>query len=344
MSIFKKIFESKKNREEELKPFLSFCAAQWPSFSFKLSSKKSREFEKIEDKIILAKDRNEYLMHWSEKLSELAKDLEEYRIDSEKKCKSLEYCAVIPPGHWGTGLPSGDRVYNFIYEVEKLQSQTQGIKMGISGEKKIEETLAAYRNRYGVISNLVLINAGQSTEIDTIVISNKAVFVLETKNRGDGSYNRQLKITKDGLWKVKTKHDWEIWDSPVEQNIRHKIVLEERLKELLDVEELDFEIVPIIVFANDDIQIENETNNIVIRKSELVNYIEMYKGSSKITKDQKSKLINLLNEHNDINKKMVKVPNYEEIYEYGMSLYQMMDEAVEFCKTFNDKYLKEYKK
>ena len=231
-------------------------------------------------------------------------------------------------------------VKRFFTALNTVMTDKEGQERGIKGEERVRDIVARYGDRYSYITNLVLPNdfvPGETAETDMIIVTNKAVFVLEIKNRGEEHDNQTLRISKDGRWDVYSQDRYlHSWDSPVEQNIQHKIVLEDRLKKMLGISKLWFDVTPVIVIANDDINIINESNNTVIRASEVINYIEMYPKAGAISDDDKMRITMLLKGSDVSGCKRVKVPDYLKALKAWGSMRDIWREEGEYCKELNE--------
>ncbi len=157
----------------------------------------------------------------------------------------------------------------------EFQKEYNIIKTGYEGERKVEAEIGQYEFQFKTLANIRLEVRGNSIENDLIVVSQYGVYVVEIKNYGSsGKYG--LHIDKDGRWNKVMGNKREPISSPVEQNERHALYLEEFLnknfKRNMDTNEY-IKVKNIVVIANDEVDIENESGNTVIRYNNLTNFI-----------------------------------------------------------------------
>lgn len=181
---------------------------------------------------------------------------------------------------------------------EKYQQDKEG---GEIGEQKVDYALKwldpSYvliekrsKDRIGnkciYISNPSFIDEKQ--EFDHIIVSNKGVFIIETKN-----YVGRLIIDKYGNWIRKKNDEEEGVKNPIQQIRQHEKVLASFLPK-------EFKIVSIICIANDKAIIEGAENCIlpIVKSDMLVEYIENYKETDyELSDDQKNRCIKDIYNH-----------------------------------------------
>jgi hypothetical protein len=103
------------------------------------------------------------------------------------------------------------------------------VRSGAEGEKEaayhIDFHLKDSKN-WAVIHDLRLEHNGRVAQIDHLVIGRFFdIFVIESKN-----YTTGLKVNEHGEFLIRTKWGWKGIDSPIEQNRRHLIVLNELIQ------------------------------------------------------------------------------------------------------------------
>ena len=154
-----------------------------------------------------------------------------------------------------------------IKEVKKDRAIRKG---GIEGERKVKQELKELKGRgYRVINGVYLKGNTITQEIDSLIITPKAIFNVETKN-----YGGEITITKSGDW-IRTKYGEKSYlKNPKEQVDRHR----KCIKEIVG----NTKIVDLVVIANDKTTIEGEKNSKVkvINYSNLSEYIEKYRGEN----------------------------------------------------------------
>lgn len=181
------------------------------------------------------------------------------------------------------------------YSARSNEKYTQDKESGDRGEQKVEYALKWLDQSYVRIerksndrvgdSCIYILNpeyVDEKQEYDHLVVSNKGIFVVETKN-----YTGKLIIDQYGNWIRKKNEKEEGVKNPLQQIRQHEKVLKSFLPQECDV-------ISIICIANDKAIIEGSENcPIPIVKSDmLVEFIENWNGSNSIMTDlQKEKCI-----------------------------------------------------
>jgi hypothetical protein len=144
---------------------------------------------------------------------------------------------------------------------------------GHVGEERVETALKPYEGQIIAIPNLRIEVEGNSIESDFVIVSPYGVYVLEVKNLGNKN-QYGLHIAKDGRWTKTYGENEEVTNSPVEQNERHILYLEKYINQALG-RELDerIRVQGMVVIANDNVDIQNETDDIVVRYGNIMNTI-----------------------------------------------------------------------
>lgn len=149
------------------------------------------------------------------------------------------------------------------------------IATGIEGEMKVKKELEQYSRQFEIISNAHLIINNSSIENDIIIVSQYGVYVLEVKNLGSsGKYS--LQIDKDGRWMKIFSSKKEEMPSPVQQNERHAIFLEDFLNEKFKKKRGSsgyIQVKGMIVIANNEVDIINSSCNTVTRSTNITSII-----------------------------------------------------------------------
>lgn len=168
----------------------------------------------------------------------------------------------------------------------KYQTDKIGISIGKKGEDLVDKTLAMYDHKLINLSNMRFEVDNSSIETDNLVISSNGVFSIEVKNLGiSGKYS--IKIDKDGKWSKVYPNKVESMGNVTAQTYRHVALTEKLLNKELAKKgyEENIDVIPLIVFANDTVNIENNSDITVIRASNIYNEI------SKINNNLNKKMI-----------------------------------------------------
>ncbi len=217
--------------------------------------------------------------------------------------KELDRELQWPDDTYKTTLDSDrlfDQLYGKIDEMENILSkEIKGRDKGEEGEERISEALNMYRNKYIIRENILLPAQSigrDSSETDLYIITPKGVCVCEIKNYG--KKGETLKISRDGMWSVvkSGRRESVKKDSPVEQNASHCLATEQWLEEngLPGIK-----MIPIIFIANNEVKVENDSPNAIMRVSELYNYINALNLPEVISKEKQQHIADVLEKGNE---------------------------------------------
>ena len=160
---------------------------------------------------------------------------------------------------------------------EDFNADVKGTRLGQEGEETVLKEFEFYRNQMKVLPNIRLEVNGQSVESDLIVVSPYGLFIIEVKNLGSsGSYS--IAIDQDGRWKkVMRNGKFTPLGSISSQNVRHLHGVETVVNEAFgNTSGSWIQAHSIIAFANNTVNIQNNSANIVLRSSEIVNEIRRH--------------------------------------------------------------------
>jgi hypothetical protein len=133
-----------------------------------------------------------------------------------------------------------------------ISQEEQEVKIRQAGEKGEKDVAYALewldKNRFQSFKNIRLSHGGESQEFDNIVVGDKAVFNIETKN-----YIGDLTIDEDGNWYRIVNGHKSGMESPVFQVKRHNKILNNILGSKVTI-------VDLIVWANVSSVIEGIKN------------------------------------------------------------------------------------
>lgn len=159
-----------------------------------------------------------------------------------------------------------------------------GISIGKKGEDSVNKNLEMYDHRIINLPNMRFEVDGNSIETDNLVLSPTGVYSLEVKNLGStGKYD--IRVDRDGKWNKVIRDRYgnekiQTMSNVTDQTYRH-VAYTERLfnKELrkLGINE-DIKVEPLIVFANDNVSLENNSDMPIVRISNV--YREISKGQA----------------------------------------------------------------
>ena len=162
--------------------------------------------------------------------------------------------------------------------LEESEKNMQIAQKGKEGEDQVSRVLQQCRDRFFYLENVVIPVSGEqgkTSETDVYIINSKGVFVCEVKNYGKSG--QTLMIPNTG--------DWEIYEgdkflkskpSAFVQNERHCNATSAFIKEHLGKE---VPIIPVVIIANDEVMINRQTQNAVIRADEICRFVENWQDA-----------------------------------------------------------------
>lgn len=213
-------------------------------------------------------------------------------------------------------------------DTSELDRQVGILVKGERGESLTSKYFSLFEDKYHIINNIIIPIAdsfAKSSEIDTFIITPKGIFICEIKNWGNE--DETIIIGSDGKWYRQIKRKKTPVSSPVEQNTRHRLATEKYLKQF----GIECELIPLIVIANNKTNIENNSNNVVIRMSEVYNYIENYNLPETLSKQTQNQILNILDSCEKSEKKFPAISfNMQEEYynEYFRIAFDIIDKEM----------------
>ena len=226
------------------------------------------------------------------------------------------------------------------------QAKAAGYKKGDVGEDYVEKELDLFKNKYKFVKNVVFDyqdSKGKTSETDLYVITKKGILVCEIKNKGNEKYI--FEITKDGQWsKCDSKGKLlEVMEtSPFAQNTRHCLATEKILE---DNGIKDYKIIPVVIIGNEMVRIDNSSNNIVIRTSELYNLIEGLNLEEKYDEEYQNRIIDIFNSNRVDGENAFAIPVVREdawnILDVGKDILETLKKCFEYEYEVKRYWLKE---
>lgn len=203
--------------------------------------------------------------------------------------------------------------------MDKFKNDIINTRRGYLGEKAVNEELELYDDRIINVQNIRLEVDGKSIETDNFIISPYGLYSIEVKNLGiSGSYS--LKIDEDGRWNKVTRKGAEYpIDNITSQTFRHiglsQKLLSRELKKLGHDQLIDIK--PIIVLANEVVDIENKSDIPVVRISNI--YHEITKKPTHIPQE----IMHLI--------KPILLENKKPLNKYGIQNFKYVFNVMESC-------------
>ncbi len=231
-------------------------------------------------------DRLSFLEEQNKKIEKLLKAFEKAGISLVKDKNGwlnldtykIEYIHNFDElGKNSTKVPNGysktfDHLMRLLKEqIDKFNYDLIKTKKGISGEEKTLNSLKSITLSYPVLKNVRLEKEIQysgkkekySAETDLFVVTDRAIFLIETKNYG--GKGDKIIITSDGRW-ILNKFDGKEQNlpNPFKQTTDHIFLMKKFLENHNFKTKL--EVIPIVALANDDLMLEIEDKDSLYAK------------------------------------------------------------------------------
>lgn len=165
----------------------------------------------------------------------------------------------------------------FRYDCKKFNNEIQKVVSGTKGENFTAGSLAKLKSKNVILRNVEIDVDGVHTEIDFLVFTKKAIFILEVKNS-----RSEILINEEGEYY--THGNIERFDCNIKEKMHQR---EEMITKILnDAGMLRTNIVSLLVFTNNKAQIENHCKNLEIAfLGQLANKIDRYNGWNMFSED-----------------------------------------------------------
>lgn len=218
-----------------------------------------------------------------------------------------------------------DKIYNE-YKIDMI-----GTSIGKQGEDSVNKNIEMYSHRLMNIRNTRFEIDGQSVETDNLILSKNGIFSLEVKNLGaTGKYD--IRVDKDGKWNKVEKNKISEMANVTSQTYRHIALTEKLFIEELNKLGINKEIVvhPLIVLANDKVNLENNSDIKIIRTSNI------YKEICNENDDLSENLLNILKDivlKNNLPQKLYKTID---IFNSAEKINKLSDILIELLNKYND--------
>lgn len=186
---------------------------------------------------------------------------------------------------------------DYMDNLKRFDIDKKGTYIGAEGERQVYNELQFFSNNMKILQNIRLELNGESIESDLIVICNQGIYIIEVKNLGStGKYN--ISVERDGRWiKEYENGKSETMPSITQQNMRHIHGIETIVNHAFGNSSDNWlEAHSIIVFANDKVDIKNESSSVIVRKTEIINEIRRHERV--LNEDQINRICDILQEKN----------------------------------------------
>lgn len=169
--------------------------------------------------------------------------------------------------------------------------EAKGQIKGEQGEENVRKYFSMFAGKYPFRMNVVLPvkdEFARSSELDSVIVTPKGIFVCEIKNWGNE--REDIYIGGDDTWYVCGQHRREKKKNPFEQNIRHTIALEK----YLEANGITCRLIPVVVIADSRTTIRNESGKTVLKASAVYEYIQNQMLPTTIDTQTQKKILGLL--------------------------------------------------
>lgn len=159
---------------------------------------------------------------------------------------------------------------------KRLNQDFKGISIGNQGEKMVNHELSRRSFNVHNMAGLNIFNGEYNVEFDNVLISKRGIFVLEVKNVGsNANSDHKIVVSRDGRYQYFKNGKEQISNArtPIQQNNEHRDSL---MKYLYQLTGREFPVIPFVVYANDNIGIDNQSSHIIMRPNMILTQHDLY--------------------------------------------------------------------
>ena len=170
---------------------------------------------------------------------------------------------------------SNETIERFRKECGEATNCIRGIISGMKGENKTFYKLNDLVSIHSIRKNIEIDNGSAKTEIDALVVTEKAAFIIEVKNT-----KRDVFIDTDGQY-YRTG-EFLRWDSNLGSKLSFREAYVRKMAEKSGIDNI--KVVKIVVFTDNRISVQNKCQDITTCfLSQLTSLIDTYQGENIIT-------------------------------------------------------------
>ena len=186
------------------------------------------------------------------------------------------------------GRVSMEKMAEFRKECSEATDLIRGLISGRKGENRTFEKLNYLISAHGLRKNIEIGNENLKTEIDALVVTEKAAFIIEVKNT-----KRDIFIDENGQY-FRTG-EYLNWDSDIGSKLALREAFVRNVAEKAGIDNL--KIVKIVVFTDNRIRVQNRCRSIVTCfLNQLTSVIDAYKGEKCIALNDIDSLMKSIDE------------------------------------------------
>lgn len=205
-------------------------------------------------------------------LLKLQNELVEVAFGKESTCRLFNVLGKYNALSKANGNIAETECNKLYQDVSVIDNQIKAEISGNKGEYKAFRSLETLMCEHRIVKNVSLMHGDHRTELDAVVITGKAIFVVEVKNT-----KRDIRIDNQGNY-YRMSYEGEHYDSNIGEKMNDKVYL---LKTALeDAGIKDIKIESLVVFTNYRINVTNDYPYIrTCFLSDLPKIIDSYNGS-----------------------------------------------------------------
>lgn len=168
---------------------------------------------------------------------------------------------------------------------------------GLRGEKLLSKIAKKHRNSYHIFLNVPVRYKRNRSEIDMLMVSEKGILIVEVKNHS----GTIIGSDKDEQWcQYKYYKDGHSTESEMKNPIKQLSRQRDILKNILRSHGHDVWIDGVVLFSNPFVRLKLSLNNpnsfVVSGEKELDDFINSYKPSKKLDRDDVKRIVSILEE------------------------------------------------
>jgi len=322
----------KKSVEKAQKDFIDSKYYDESIYESNILSKKVNENYKLpSERYLKLEDKVSFYQKSMEQLIKMEIDISKYNIHSLKSILPIVFLFEPDTFYVFRDVMNECFKKNFRFDLDLLENVFLGIsdfeqhriavlneyekeffinQNGVIGEERVNKELDLFSDHWHILKNVRLEVDGKSVETDNIILAEQGIFSVEVKNFSEsGSYS--LRITSDGQWlkvfkdgKVEPMKD--VWSQVNRHIFLKEKFINQHLKEIN--KDIPYSTIqPIVVIANDNILIDNQSDLPIMRISQVYRHV---KNGNSILDKHRLHLIKELFENHNKDSKSYPVLNY----------------------------------
>lgn len=170
------------------------------------------------------------------------------------------------------------------------------LKSGVQGEKQTCDLLRKLPKNFTIITNPVISYKGKENELDTVVIGENGVFIIESKNYRGVVCGK----TSEQVWKqIKKGKNSSTYEKEVKNPVRQSDNQRRKMREILNEANINADVFPVLYFVDDNVKLKITDDakldiKIINNENTLIEYIINAKSRCKISSSERARIIKFL--------------------------------------------------